>query len=95
MPISDSERVLRAQIAAHTGWANTIDRTARTQPGRDAMDAKFLALAGGDPRRAEQLKKAHFKRLALKSATARRRAKENRAEAAAAERELNAAGDAA
>lgn len=68
-----SDRVLIAQIAAHTSWANTTDRTARTAPARSALDAKFLAEADGDRIRAEHLKKAHFKRLALKSAQARRK----------------------
>lgn len=68
-----SERSLIASIAAHESWANTPNRTTRTQPGRDALDARFLREAGGDPQRAESLRKAHFKRLALKSAQARRK----------------------
>lgn len=83
---------LRAQIAAHTSWANTSDRTKRTAPGRAALDRKFLDQAGGDPVRAEHLRKAHFKRLALKSAQARRRAKEATQVAAGAEAELDALG---
>lgn len=59
-------------IGAHVSWANTRDRTARTAPGRAALDAKFLEQAGGDPVRAAHLRKAHFKRLALLSAQARR-----------------------
>jgi hypothetical protein len=68
-----TERVLRAQIAAHTSWAKTIDRTARTANGRRAAEEKFLTEAGGDPQRAESLRRAYFARLALKSAQARRR----------------------
>ncbi|KDF02202.1 hypothetical protein Y900_025535 [Mycolicibacterium aromaticivorans JS19b1 = JCM 16368] len=68
-----SERVLRAKLAAHTSWANTEDRTARTVNGRKAFDEKFLAEANGDPVRAAHLRKAFFARLALKSAAARRR----------------------
>ena len=59
------------RIGAHTSWANTIDRTARTAPARAALEQKFLDLAEGDPVRANHLRKAHFQRLALKSAQAR------------------------
>lgn len=86
------ERRLRAQIAAHESWAATPDRTARTAPARAALDAKFLEQADGDRQRAEHLRKAHFRKLALKSARARRRASEARAEALEAERALDAAG---
>lgn len=68
-----AERALRARIAAHESWAATTDRSARTAPARAALDAKFLAEADGDPVRADHLRKAHFARLALKSAQARRR----------------------
>lgn len=88
MPATPSERTLKAQIAAHESWANTPDRTARTAPARAALDARFLAEADGDPVRAEHLRRAHFKRLSLKSAQARRKAKEAAAAAAAAEAEL-------
>ena len=96
--LTPSERRLRGQLAAHTSWANTADRSARTQPARDAffaklcahvdpdgvlpederirraeylrkaLEDKFLAEAGGDPQRAESLRRAFFARLALKSA---------------------------
>lgn len=89
------ERVLRARIAAHESWAHTENRSARTGPARAALDAKFLKQADGDPVRAEHLRKAHFARLALKSAQARRRIKELSAQAEEAEAELQAGGDAA
>jgi hypothetical protein len=60
----------------HQSWANTKDRTARTAAGRDAMRQKFLDEAGGDPVKAENLRKAFYKRMALKSAQARRRRRE-------------------
>ena len=41
MPLSPSERKLRAELVAHTSWANTEDRTARTEPGRQAFLEKF------------------------------------------------------
>lgn len=67
------------QIGAHESWARTTDRAARTAPARAALEAKFLAEAGGDPTRAEHLRKAYYKRLALKSAQSRRRAAAARA----------------
>jgi hypothetical protein len=70
--VDATERRLSATIAAHHSWANTTDRTARTAKARAALDQKFLDQANGDPVRAEHLRKAHFARLALKSAQARR-----------------------
>ncbi|WP_375003712.1 hypothetical protein [Aeromicrobium sp. CTD01-1L150] len=76
--MSDSkDRRLVASLAAHTSWANTPNRTARTAPARAALDAKFMAEAGGDPLRAASLRQAHYKRLALKSAQARRRTRDS------------------
>lgn len=65
------ERQLAASIAANTSWALTEDRTARTAPGRRALEQRFLDLAGGDPVRAESFRKAHYARMALASAKAR------------------------
>lgn len=90
--MTPTERRLAASIAAHESWANTPDRSARTAPARRAADAKFLEQAGGDPVRAEHLRKAHFQRLALKSAQSRRKAREATAAAEAAEAELEAMG---
>lgn len=83
---SPAERSLAARVMAHASWASTPDPSARTAPARAALDAKFLREA--DPegtlppaereRRAQHLRKAHFTRLALKSAQARRRAAEQR-----------------
>jgi hypothetical protein len=92
MPLSPAEARLRASMASHTSWANTEDRTARTAKGRAALDQKFLDQAGGDPIRAEHLRKAHYARLALKSAVGRRKAKAFTAAAQAAEAELKAGG---
>lgn len=91
--MNDTERRLRAMVAAHESWAQTHDRSARTAPARRALEAKFLEEAGGDPVRAEHLRKAHFARLALKSAQARRKARELTAQAEAAEAELQAMGE--
>lgn len=76
MPIPASERSLAASIAAHESWAHTPDRTERTAPARRALDQKFLDAADGDPVRAAHLRRAYFQRLALKSAQARRKARE-------------------
>lgn len=88
------ERKLTASIAAHESWAATPDRAARTAPARRALDAKFLEAADGDPVRADHLRKAHFQRLALKSAQARRKAAQA-AQAAQAAAGAGPGGDAA
>lgn len=73
MPAQDpKDRALVAQIAANERWGRTTDRTAATAPARRALNQKFLDQAGGDPVRAENLRRAHFQRLALKSAQTRR-----------------------
>jgi hypothetical protein len=79
--LTPAERSLRSQIAAHESWARTDDRSARTANARKAMDKKFELLVDPDgklppaerAKRAEHARKAHFKRLALKSAQVRRR----------------------
>jgi len=70
--LTPAERSLRGTLASHQSWANTENRTERTAPARKALDAKFLAEAGGDPKRAESLRKAYYARLAFLSAKARR-----------------------
>jgi hypothetical protein len=70
-------RRLRAQIAANERWGQVEDRTAATAPGRAAFEQAFLTQANGDPVRAASLRRAHFLRMAAKSAATRRR---NRAE---------------
>lgn len=90
------DRASIARIGAHESWARTPDRSARTAPARAALMAKFEAEVDPDgvllpaerTRRAEHLRKAYFQRLALKSARARRKAKDAVAEAEAAETEL-------
>lgn len=70
--MSDPTRAALGSLGAHISWANTADRSARTAPARAALAQKFLDAANGDPVRAEHLRKAYYKRLALKSARARR-----------------------
>ena len=82
MPISTpAERALAARIAAHTKWANTADPAAATAPARQAFLDSFEREVDPDgtmpaderARRAEHLRKAHFQRMALASAKARRK----------------------
>jgi hypothetical protein len=72
MPLTPTERSLRAKIAVHTSWAKTLDKPARTANARKALEDKFLAEADGDPARAESLRRAFYAKLALKSAQSRR-----------------------
>jgi hypothetical protein len=90
--VPDSISSAWGRIGAHSSWANTADRTARTAPARAARDQKFLDEADGDPIRAAHLRKAYFQRLALKSAQARRKATNLTEEAKAADAELAALG---
>jgi hypothetical protein len=71
--LSPELRTLQARLAAHESWGHTEDRTARTANARKAFRDRFLTEAGGDPKRAESLRRAFYARLALKSALARRR----------------------
>lgn len=86
--MTGADRSTQASINAHLSWAHTENPTERTAPARRALEAKFLEQADGDPVRAEHLRKAYFKRLALKSAQSRRRAKEYTQAAEAAESAL-------
>ena len=91
-PASAGEKSLAAREAAHRSWAMTENRSTRTAPARAALAAKFLAEAGGDPVRAEHLRKAHFLRLARMSAQARRRSGDLARQADAADAELSEVG---
>lgn len=74
------ERALIASLAAHERWARTSNRTAATEPARRAAGNRFEKQVDPDgsldpitrAKLAENAKKAHFKRLALLSAQARR-----------------------
>ena len=95
-----NERVMRARLAAHTRWAQESDPAAATAKARQAFMDRFEREVdpNGDldpaerARRGESARKAHFTRLALKSAQARRQAKEATAAAEAAEAELEKLG---
>lgn len=74
-------RTLRAKVAAHTSWANTSNRAARTEAARQAAADRFERQVDPDgtmdpqerAQRAESARKAYFAGLAMKSAAARRR----------------------
>ena len=79
--IPESEKRLLAQIAANASWRQTDDRSARTAPARRAAAERFEKLVDPDStltpteraKRAENARKEHYARMALKSAQARRR----------------------
>lgn len=91
-PTPATEKSTAARYAAELSWANTVNRSARTAPARNALWQKFLDQVDGDPVRAKHLWKAHFAHLALKSAQARRRVRENAEQASAAGAALKALG---
>ena len=78
---TESERRLRSQAAAHKSWAQTTDRSARTNKARQAAEGRYEKLV--DPegklpvavraKMAESARKAHFRKMALKSVEVRRR----------------------
>ena len=90
MPLSPSERTLRARLAAHTLYSK-VDATEHTRPARQAFLNSFEEQVDPDrkldpaerKRRAEHAKKAHFARLSLLSSKARRQRKGADAEEAA------------
>lgn len=91
-----SERALRARLGGLTRWAKTSDRTAATRPGRTAFDARFEREVDPDQTlppaeralRADTARRAYFTRLALRSASSRRKASEARKRAEAAKQRV-------
>jgi hypothetical protein len=82
------ERKLRAQLGAEMSWAKTVDRTARTAPGSRAAEARFDKQAREMhpdaneeqiAKVAENLRRAHYRRMGLASAKKRRLAREKQA----------------
>lgn len=79
-----NDRSQIAKIAAHARWARCEDRSAATQAARDGMTRRFEREV--DPegrlapdelaRRVESARRAHYQRIALKSAQSRRAKKE-------------------
>ena len=87
MAVSLSERQLAGRMGAHRSWSRTSDRSARTEPAREAFRDRFRREVDPegvlDPeereRRAESARRAWYAELALKSAKARRKASDGRA----------------
>lgn len=81
--LTPAEKTLRARLAAHTLHAQVDGRT-HTAPARAAFNARFEKQVDPDgilapaerARRAESARKAYFAGLALKSARARRKRRE-------------------
>jgi hypothetical protein len=82
--MTPAERRLRFQAVAHESWSRTVDRCARTANARRAAEARFEKLADPEGKRppdvrakmAENARKAHYKRIALRSVQARQRRRE-------------------
>ena len=75
-----AKRRAAAKVASNTRWAHEPDRRAATQAARDGLQRRFEDEVDPDrvldpaerARRAESAKRAHFTRLAQKSAEARK-----------------------
>lgn len=71
---------MRARLAAHASWAATANRAERTAPARRAfadrwereVDPEGVMEPAERAKAAESARKAHFTRLAYRSAQARR-----------------------
>ncbi len=78
--LTPEERTLRARLAAHVSWEKTSDPAARTEAARQAFHDSFEKQVDPDgcldpaerSRRADSARKAHYSRLAYRSARARR-----------------------
>lgn len=83
--LTPSERALHARALAHERWAQVDDRKAATAPARKAFLDRFERQVDPDgtldpaerARRADSARKAHMTRLALRSAKARRNARQD------------------
>lgn len=74
-------RSQQAKVAAHTSWANTADRAARTAAARSGLEEKFYREAreqhpGATEREiaqmAESARKAHYRKLSAAGVAARK-----------------------
>ena len=78
--MANRDRQLAGRAGALRSWANTDDKTARTQPGRDAFLSKFEREVDPDGKlpekerteRALLARRAYMTQLALRSAKVRR-----------------------
>ena len=79
--MTPNEKSQHMSIAAHTRWSREPDRTAATAKARAAAEKRFELLVDPDGvltdsermKRAESARKAHFARMAIASAKARRK----------------------
>jgi hypothetical protein len=68
-----AQRASRSRLAAHTSWANTENRSARTAPARAAMQRKFerqvdpegILPADELAKRVASARRAHYTRLSM------------------------------
>jgi hypothetical protein len=89
--LSPAEKHLRASIAGLTSWANTSDRSARGRHAQEGLFQKFLLAVDPDQqldvvtrtKNATSLYRAHYQRMALRSAIVRRERREAREREAA------------
>lgn len=79
------------RIGAHRKWATTEDRSAATQAARDGLYRRFedevdpdrVLLPEERAKRVESARRAHYARIAMKSAASRRAKSEARKKPAA------------
>jgi hypothetical protein len=79
--LTPSQRQTRSRHGSHKSWANTVDRTARTAPGRAGLLRKFEDQVDPDrtltpedrAKRAESARKAYYTRLSMLAVKARQR----------------------
>lgn len=85
--MTPEERTRRARIAAHTRWGKTPDRTAATEAARRGLLAKFEREADPDgvmspadrAAAAENLRRAHYLRMAAARAAAAKKRRDTAA----------------
>jgi hypothetical protein len=83
MTLTPEQRSLRSRIAAHTRWSTTTDRRGATAAARRGFDERFEREVDPegtlDPamraKLAENARRAHFLRMAAKSAKVRAKRK--------------------
>lgn len=89
-PETPAERSLRARLAIHTRWSQTVDRSAATEPARRAQRERFERQVDPDGslpaevrgELAEHARRAHLLRMSLAAAQARRARRARAAKAA-------------
>jgi hypothetical protein len=96
---TQQDRSAIGRIGAYESWGRTANRTARTAPARAALERKFYDAVPPEitnpearAKAAEDLRRAHYLRLARKSVESRRSGRTD-AQRRAAAAELRAAAD--